>query len=108
VQGLTCKWVSAQEPRLMGYNIQELDQDCIMFRFSWTQSRLNLSRLIELKQQRKMFLSVNHYNGSVIVITVHLNTQKYSNAENSQRNQSVSLCNDSVIVTTIYESITIQ
>jgi hypothetical protein len=46
---------------------------------------------------------VNRYNNSVIVITVHLNTQKYSKVENSQRNQSVSLCNDSVIVATIYE-----
>jgi hypothetical protein len=47
---------------------------------------------------------VNRYNDSVIVITIHLNTQKYSKAENSQRNQSVSLCNDSVIVKTIYET----
>jgi hypothetical protein len=47
---------------------------------------------------------VNRYNDSVIVITVHLNTQKYSKTENSQRNQSVSLCNDSVIVTTIHET----
>jgi hypothetical protein len=47
---------------------------------------------------------VNRYNDSVIIITVHLNTQKYSKAENSQRNQSVSLCNDSVIVTTVYET----
>jgi hypothetical protein len=47
---------------------------------------------------------VNRYNGSVIVITIHLNTQKYSKTEISQRNQSVSLCNDSVIVTTIYET----
>jgi hypothetical protein len=47
---------------------------------------------------------VNHYNGLVIVITVHLNTKKYSKVENSQRNQSISLCNDSVIVTTIYET----
>jgi hypothetical protein len=46
---------------------------------------------------------VNRYNDSVIVITVHLNTQKYSKVENSQRNQSVSLCNDSVIVATVYE-----
>jgi hypothetical protein len=50
------------------------------------------------------FCPVNRYNDSVIVITVHLNTQKYSKAENSQRNQSVSLCNDSVIVTMIYET----
>jgi hypothetical protein len=48
---------------------------------------------------------VNHYNGLVIVITVHLNTKKYSKAKkNSQRSQSVSLCNDSVIVATIYET----
>jgi hypothetical protein len=46
---------------------------------------------------------VNRYNDSVIVITVHLNTQKYSKAENSQRNKSVSLCNNLVIVTTVYE-----
>jgi hypothetical protein len=47
---------------------------------------------------------VNRYNDSVIVITVHLNTQKYSKVENSQRNQSVSLCNDSVIVATVYKT----
>jgi hypothetical protein len=46
---------------------------------------------------------VNHYNGSVIIITVHLNTQKYSKQKSSHRNQSVSLCNDSVIVAMIYE-----
>jgi hypothetical protein len=47
---------------------------------------------------------MNRYNGLVIVITVHLNTQKYSKIENSQRNISVSFCNDSVIVATIYET----
>jgi hypothetical protein len=47
---------------------------------------------------------VNRYKDSVIVITVHLNTHKYSKAENSPRNQSVSLCNDSVIVATVYET----
>jgi hypothetical protein len=47
---------------------------------------------------------VNHYNDSVIVITVHLNTQKYSKVENSQINHSISLCNDSVIVATVYET----
>jgi hypothetical protein len=47
---------------------------------------------------------VNRYNDSVIVITVHFNTQKYFKAENSQRNQRLSLCNDSVIVATIYET----
>jgi hypothetical protein len=35
---------------------------------------------------------------------VHLNTKKNSKAENSERNQSISLCNDAVIVTTIYET----
>jgi hypothetical protein len=38
---------------------------------------------------------VNRYNGLVIVITVYLNTQ---------RKQSVSLCNESVIVAMIYET----
>jgi hypothetical protein len=47
---------------------------------------------------------MNLYNCSVTIITVHLNTQKYSKAENSQRNQSVSLCNDSVIVAIVYET----
>jgi hypothetical protein len=48
---------------------------------------------------------VNRYNDSVIVITVHLNTQKYSKAEKyMHRNQSVSLCNDSIIVTMIHET----
>jgi hypothetical protein len=69
--------------------------------------RLNLGWIgqdkLSLNNKEKCFCPVNRYNGSVIVITVHLNTQKYSKAENSQRNQSISLCNDSVIVTTIYE-----
>jgi hypothetical protein len=60
--------------------IQELNQDRIRLRFSKTQTRLNWSREIELKQE-KCFCPVNRYNGSVIVITVHLNTQKYSKAE---------------------------
>jgi hypothetical protein len=47
---------------------------------------------------------VNRYNDSVIIITVHFNTKKYSKAENSQRNQSVLLRNDSVIVATVYET----
>jgi hypothetical protein len=42
---------------------------------------LNWSRQIELKQQEKIFCPENRYNGSVIVITVHLNTQKYFKAE---------------------------
>jgi hypothetical protein len=58
--------------------IQELNQDCIMLRFSKTQTGLNWSREIDLKQQEKCFCPVNRYNGSVIVITVHLDTQKYS------------------------------
>jgi hypothetical protein len=47
---------------------------------------------------------VNCYNDSIIIIMVHLNTQKYYKVENSQRNQNVSLCNDSVIVATVYET----
>jgi hypothetical protein len=58
---------------------------------------------LSLNNKEKYFCRVNRYNNSVIVITFHLNTQKYSKAENSHRNQSVSLCNDSVIVTIIYE-----
>jgi hypothetical protein len=59
---------------------------------------------LSLKNKEKYFCPVNRYNGLVIVITIHLNTKKYSKAENSQRNQIVSLCNDLVIVTTIYET----
>jgi hypothetical protein len=70
--------------------------------------RLNLGWIgqdkLSLNNKEKCFCPINHYNGSVIIITVHLNIQKYSKTENSQRNQSVSLCNDSVIVTTIYET----
>jgi hypothetical protein len=36
---------------------------------------------LSLNNKEKYFCPVNHYNGSVIVITVHLNTQKYSKAE---------------------------
>jgi hypothetical protein len=46
---------------------------------------------------------VNRYNDSRIVIKVHLNTQKYLR-QKMHRNQSVSLCNDSVIVITIHET----
>jgi hypothetical protein len=35
---------------------------------------------------------------------VHLNTQKYSKVENMHRNQSVSLCNDFIIVTMIHKT----
>jgi hypothetical protein len=70
--------------------------------------RLNLGWIgqdkLNLNNKEKCFYLVNHYNGSIIVITVHLNTQKYSKAENSQRNQNVSLCNDSIIVTMIYKT----
>jgi hypothetical protein len=61
--------------------IQELNQDYIRLMFSKTQTGLNWSREIELKQQEKSFYPVNCYNGLVIVITVHLDTQKYSKAE---------------------------
>jgi hypothetical protein len=36
---------------------------------------------LSLNNREKYFCLVNHYNGSVIVITLHLNTQKYSKAE---------------------------
>jgi hypothetical protein len=89
MQGLTCKWINAQKPRLMGY------KSLIKTALGLGLVRLNLGWIGQDK------FSLN--NKKVIVITVHLNTQKYSKAENSQRNQSISLCNDSVIVTMIYE-----
>jgi hypothetical protein len=52
-----------------------------MLRFSKTQTGLNWSREIELKQQEKCLCPVNRYNGSVIIIMVHLDTKKYSKAE---------------------------
>jgi hypothetical protein len=36
---------------------------------------------LSLNKQEKYFCPENRYDGSVIVITVHLNTQKYSKAE---------------------------
>jgi hypothetical protein len=36
---------------------------------------------LSLNNREKCFCLVNRYNGSVIVIMVHLNTQKYSKAE---------------------------
>jgi hypothetical protein len=36
---------------------------------------------LSLNNKEKRFCPVNHYNGSVIVIMVHLNTQKYSKTE---------------------------
>jgi hypothetical protein len=102
VQGLICKLISAQEPRLMGYKSlikTVLGLGLVRFNLGWIgQDKLSLNN------KEKCFCPVNSYNGSIIIITVHLNTQKYSKAENSQRNQSVSLCNNSVIVTTIYET----
>jgi hypothetical protein len=47
---------------------------------------------------------VNRYNDSGIVITVHLNTQNILRQKDIHRNQSISLCNDSVSVTTIHET----
>jgi hypothetical protein len=73
VQGLTCKWTSAQEPRLvLGYK-------------SLIKTTLGLS-LVRLKLgwicQDKLSLN-NKKNASAkrIVITIHLNTQKYSKVE---------------------------
>jgi hypothetical protein len=36
---------------------------------------------LSLNNKEKYFCPMNRYNGSVIVITVHLNTKKYSQAE---------------------------
>jgi hypothetical protein len=98
VQRLTCKCISVQEPRLMGYKSlvkTALGLGIVRLNLGWiSQDKLSSNN------KEKCLCPVNRYNGSVIVITVHLNTQKYSKVENSQRNQSVSLCNDSVIVIT--------
>jgi hypothetical protein len=73
VQGLTCKWTSAQEPRL------------VLRYKSLIKTALGLS-LVRLKLgwigQDK--LSLNNKKNALaqwIVIMVHLNTQKYSKAE---------------------------
>jgi hypothetical protein len=48
---------------------------------------------------------VNRYNGSVIVITVHISILKnILRQKNYHRNHSVSLCNDSLIIAMIYET----
>jgi hypothetical protein len=76
--GLTYKWISAQEPRLMGYKSlikTALGLDLVL-NLGWIgQDKLSLNN------KEKCFCPVNRYNNSVIVITVHLNTQKYSKAE---------------------------
>jgi hypothetical protein len=102
VQRLTCKWISVQKPRLMGY------KSLIKTALGLGSVRLNLGWIgqdkLSLNNKEKYFCPVNSYNGSVIIIMIHLNTQKYFKEENSQIYHSVSLCNDSVIVTTIYET----
>jgi hypothetical protein len=77
---LTCKWISAQEPRLMmGYKSlikTALGLDLVRLKLSWIgQDKLSLNN------REKCFCPVNHYNSSVIIITVHFNTQKYFKAE---------------------------
>jgi hypothetical protein len=37
---------------------------------------------LSLNSKEKCFCPANHYNGSIIIITVHLNIQKYSKVEN--------------------------
>ena len=47
----------------------------VRFKLGWIgQDKLSLNN------KEKYFCSMNRYNGSVIVITVHVNTQKYSKA----------------------------
>jgi hypothetical protein len=59
---------------------------------------------LSLNNKKKYFNPVNCYNGSVTVITVHLNTQKYSKVEKLSKKPECIMCNDSVIVVTFYET----
>jgi hypothetical protein len=73
VQELTCKLISAQESILiMGHKSQiktTLDLGLVRLKLGWiSQDKLYLNI------REKCFCLVNHYNDSVIVITVHLNT----------------------------------
>jgi hypothetical protein len=73
VQGLTCKWTSTQEPRLvLGYKSlikTTLDLDLVRLKLGWIgQDKLSLNNKKNVSTQW-------------IVITVHLNTKKYSKAE---------------------------
>jgi hypothetical protein len=91
VQGLTCKWISAQESSVMlGYkrlSKTTLDLGLVRYKLGW------------IGQDKFSLKNKKSASAQWIVIMVHLNTKKYS-----KRNQSVSLCNDSVIVTTICET----
>jgi hypothetical protein len=66
---------------MMGYKSlikTALGLGLIRLKLGWIgQDKLSLS----LNNGEKCFCPVNHYNGSVIVITVHFNTQKYSKVE---------------------------
>jgi hypothetical protein len=79
VHGLTCKWISAQEPRLMRY------KSLIKTALGLELVRLNLGWIgqdkLSLNSKEKYLCPVNRYNGSVIVLTVHLNTKKYFKTE---------------------------
>jgi hypothetical protein len=93
VQGLICKWTSAQESRLvLGYKSlikTALGLGSVKLKLGWIgQEKLSLN---------------NKKNASAqwIVITVHLDTQNTLRQKHSQRNQSESLCNDYWTVTTI-------
>jgi hypothetical protein len=73
VKGLTCEWTSAQEPRL------------VMWYKSLIKTALGLG-LVRLKLgwigQDKLSLNNKKSDSAQwIVITVHLNTKKYSKAE---------------------------
>jgi hypothetical protein len=64
---------------MMGYKSKiktTLGLDLVRLKLGWIgQDKLSLNN------KEKCFYSVNRYNGSVIIITVHLNTQKYSKPE---------------------------
>jgi hypothetical protein len=73
VQGLTCKWTSTQELRLvLGYKSlikTTLDLDLVRLKLGWIgQDKLSLNNKKNVSAQW-------------IVITVHLNTKKYSKTE---------------------------
>jgi hypothetical protein len=65
---------------MMGYNSlikSGLDLGLIRLKLSWIgEDKLSLNN------KEKYFCPVNRYNGSIIIITVHLNTTKYSKIEN--------------------------
>jgi hypothetical protein len=70
VQGLICKWTSAQEPRLvLGYKSlikTALGLGLVKLKLGWIcQEKLSLNN------KKSVLCPVNRYNGSIIVTTIH-------------------------------------